>query len=300
MLLIALVLGVAFTLFRYQRTVLSWNRIRYALEQPAPELTKKLAPNGKSYSRYYAELFAITNDKELSVFMNGTDRSLAIQSAWEKIRRTIPDEPGKELYKPDQRVLEKFLEFLNSRTAVEIPDWWRNVVLDCSIKQRGGTFLPGPPGAAPHHLPLDKVACPKDATVEKHKEYLVYRNGNNVIPIPEDSLAHFKNNWWGYINVCFHNHHAYMSVRDYRGGFVGFLCIDQTAGYVQWKNGFKELPGSEIYVSGMKPNANASNITMIPIDENRIAKFSSSRLGFRYEEFDAHDGATLVSFYSKY
>jgi hypothetical protein len=79
----------------------------------------------------------------LSKLQASHDTSVAIQAAWEHVRRSLPNErPEYEGHRPpslDQKAANRFLGFVEGRLPVTVPPWWQELIL----KGRGHAHVDG-------------------------------------------------------------------------------------------------------------------------------------------------------------
>src|SRR5258708_2461801 len=88
------------------------------------------AKYGHESLELYRSLFKAAGGEGLGKLKIHRDDSIAIQSAWEMVRLTVPENQGKAAYRPDPKTLTWFLGFLEGRMRVSPPEWWHQVVID--------------------------------------------------------------------------------------------------------------------------------------------------------------------------
>ena len=300
LLLLTLVASISVAGVNYLNSVARWDRIRSAIDPTAPVKSLPLAPNGQNYRDYYKGVFQLSNDDELSRLTRGKDKSLAIQAAWEKVRRTVPVEKGESRYRPDPKVINEFLIVLESKCQVEIPGWWRDIVSDCQTWERDSIFFSSKTKHVHFHRRLDSIACPIDASVKKVDDDLVYRSGKHQIPIPNGLLDNSRDKWWGNYSICFDDQNTYVAKPDEYGYEHNVVCLDRNSGTLKWHVLGYGHAGLEIAPSGPGPGVEDFHYSIIPLDNNRVAIFGSSWFGFYFQVFDSDDGTTLAHFSSNY
>ncbi len=69
------------------------------------------------YAEFYRVLFATCKGPELDVLLTHTSDSIATQSAWETVNRTVPIEQRPTVYRPDAQRMAWFLD--SSKAAIE-------------------------------------------------------------------------------------------------------------------------------------------------------------------------------------
>src|SRR5688500_7347089 len=131
-----------------------------AAQQNAPEVDAILAaytPEAKASA--YRKLFENVGRKKLVTFKKHPDTSLALQAAWELARKPMPRRPkmsGRVDWIYDPVPLREFAQFVQERTGVPVPAWWRKAITDVDLFPRehhafigagGGPVYKGPMGS---------------------------------------------------------------------------------------------------------------------------------------------------------
>lgn len=257
------------------------------------ELVKKLGELEDPYrsAQAYRSLFATAGADALSRLQIVDDDSIAIQSAWEAVALTVPVKNGDSFYRPDAQKLNWFLGFLQGRTRVSPPDWWREVVLDARANRRNNIYH-GDPKSVPYRrrTGIDRVTCPKNASVQKNGDSIVYRVGEAKISIPEE-LKERGNHGTFIENVSgsFTDKHCFLALHDPVGYPHKVGCIDRTSGKLVWK---ATVCGSWW---GDSSGSFESWVAVVPTGDGRVFVFGAAG-GLYLQGFRATDGQSLVRF----
>jgi hypothetical protein len=245
--------------------------------------------------RAYRLLFAKVGSDRLSRLQTLHDDSIAIQSAWEQVVLTVPVEDGRTFYRPDPQALSRFLKLVQRRTKVSPPDWWREVVLDARANRRNNIYH-GDPKSVPYHRRsgAEWVTCPKNASVEKHGNSIVYRVGKNKITIPEEIQEQSDHGpFVSNVSGCFTDNHCFLAIHDDVGYPHQVGCIDRLSGKLVWKS---TVCGSWW---GNASGSFTSWFAVVPTDDGRIFVFGAAG-GVYLHGFRASDGKPLVRFSSNF
>jgi hypothetical protein len=241
--------------------------------------------------RAYRLLFTKVGPDRLSRLQTLHDDSIAIQSAWEQVALTVPIENGRTFYRPDSQKLSRFLDLVQQRARVALPDWWREVVPDARANRRDNIYH-GKPKSVPYRLRtgMEQVGCPKNASVEKEGNSVVYRVGTDKITIPAELQEHgnrgpFVSN----VSGCFTDKYCFLAVHENVGYRHQVGCIERASGKLVWKS---TACGSWW---GNASGSFTSWVAVVPTDDGRVFVFGAAG-GFYLHGFRASDGKPLVRF----
>jgi hypothetical protein len=251
--------------------------------------------NSRESQRAYRLLFARVGVRGLPRLQTIHNDSIALQSAWEAVALTVPVEQGKTVYQPDSQELNWFLGFLQARTKVSPPDWWRQVVLRARANRRDN-ILPDKTKTVPYHLAgIDRVRCPVNAAVEKDGDSLIYRVGADRISIPEEiqegvDRGHFVDTASG----CFTDKRVFLAVHDNIGYPHKVGCIDRSSGKLLWR-----ASACGCWWDGASGH-HESWVSVGATDDDRVFVFGAASVGFYLHGFRSSDRRSLVRFSSNF
>ena len=240
-------------------------------------------------------LFAITSPDDLSHLLTVDDASIAVQSAWETVKLTVPEDEGDRTYNPDRRRLNWFLGFLQGRARIKPPDWWRDAVLKSKAYRRDNIFAPRPKSTIYHHSGNNLVNCPKDATVEIDGDTVAYCVTENRITIPEGI---FDRHDCGVVRCnlsgCFTDKLFFLALHDEWGYPHDVVCVDRSSGDLVWKS-----TANGCWYGGVSGQSE-SWASVIATSDNRVFVFGQAPTGFYVDGFRVSDGKSLFHFSNNY
>lgn len=262
-------------------------------------IVKRLAEvdDPSEYPRLYRSLFSAAGADGLARLQTLPHDSVAIQSAWEAVTLTVPIESGNAVYRPDARKLNWFLGFLQGRARVSLPDWWRDVVLDVRAHRRDNFYV-GLPKADPYRrTDVHSVTCPRNASVKKSGNSLLYQVGRDKITIPEELLDYYRDDYGELscrISGCFTDKHCYLAIHDDAGYPHAVASVDRSSGDVIWKT---KACGCWFWGT---TGIHESWVSVVHTADDRVFVFGAASAGFYAHGFRASDGRSLMHFANNY
>lgn len=114
------------------------------------EVARKAEVGSQLWVEFH-RLFAQTDNDALSAMTTDQNDTLAVQAAWEQVKRTFRPKPAKvdgivttrEAIKVDSDRLNWFLGFLQGRLRVVCPEWWKRELLRLSYASQRGVIVKG-------------------------------------------------------------------------------------------------------------------------------------------------------------
>ena len=223
----------------------------------------------------------------LMALSSAKNASIATQSAWKRVRLTLPKENGLEIGRSHREKLSWFIGFFEGRNRITVPKWWRTIVMD-------GGFIREPQKIRPYHqTAIEGVNCPLGATVEEKDRIVTYRSGTDSIVLPEELLDRDDSGeLWCNISCVFTARHCFVAVHDDVGYDHDVACIDRGTNKIVWKS--KACGCWWGRASGL----HESWVSLVATDDGRVFVFGAAWTGFYAHGFDASNGKTLVRFSS--
>ena len=247
----------------------------------------------REYSSLYRKVFAIAQDDLLPWLQRHENHSVALQATWEDVERSVPEESSGATYRPDRQKIAAFIDFLERQQSVSVPQWWKEVVLDCRANQRHNVYS-GRPRREPYHdSGISWVRCPTEARVEPRYDEVVYYADENQITIPAGILDRMP--WGKHVSACFTDASCFVAVHDDIGYPHDVTCIDRKTNKLLWTS---TACGSWWGVFSGRPGA--SWVSVVSAAEERVFVFGAGWIGFYVHGFDAASGDSLVQFSNNY
>src|SRR5262249_50953281 len=122
------------------------------LQAPSAQNMKRLAEaplrteNPHLASLAYARLFAKAGAGGTRALRAHESDEIALRAAWEEILLRIPETTRLNAVRPDQRLLQRFVGFVEGRLRANVPKWWEDTLLDAQAYSRYNLCFPGFPG----------------------------------------------------------------------------------------------------------------------------------------------------------
>lgn len=246
------------------------------------------------YSKYYRQIFSIADSDLLPRLMNHKNDSIAIQSAWESVERTVPVELGETPFTPNRGELNSFLDFLVKRVDAPILDWWRNLILNSRANQRYNIYC-FDNYAQPfyHNTDLHLVRCPVNASLERKADDIVYRVKDKSILIPNEVLKRDSGQLFN-LSGAFTSDRFYVTVHGSGGHPHTVSCFNRETLDVIWQS-----VAFGCYM-GFTSGKHYSWVELVPQDDDRLFVFGFACTGMYMEAFNSETGESLFHFSTGY
>ena len=265
--------------YTYQR---HWNRIKAVLKRLDD------AKSFDSISTIYREAFQLAGDDMLPSMMNSRDPSVALQAKWESAKRSIAKQQEMKTGKKGNKAIADFLEVFPDEFHVAVPDWWREIFEDPSVRY-GQTYLSNSPATELfHNSNVYWASCPKDATIENVENELFYENEESRIKIPSpDCFGEQGHSWWASVSAKFERGICYLTIQGFHASPNYLVAIDMETNKFLWL--------TEVCDGGGE-----NWTTIAKAGDSHIFVFGRRRDRLYAHGFNANDGTTLVRFSSGY
>jgi len=232
---------------------------------------------------------AVDTDGLRRLQMNPSD-TIAVQSAWEDIERSIPANP-KEMIHLDRAKLARFLGFLEGRARVQAPQWWAEALLDARAHRRGNVIAGGL-NMAEGWQKADAV--PGLATFDRENGQLVVRVGTTSVPVPKNLREKLDAGGPGDgVSAFITSSRCYVAVFDDAGYPYRLACVDRASVKTRWV--------TDVWASWLGA-ATGVHHQWVEITEqgNRVVVFGVASTGFHAEAFRMEDGVNTFRFSNYY
>lgn len=270
-------------------------QIRGILAAKNPGQLKYRKDGGASFR----SLFELVGPEGVRKLRASENDSIAIQAAWEEVAQRIPDGETTGTLQIDKQKLNGFIGFLEGRSRVSAPDWWKGIVLNTRGWRHNGFVGTQSRSEEPdfyHNLDRAFSRAPIGTTVTEDGPRLVLRVGDASIRIPDTFRKASEN-----LVVLFTPLRCYVVVhpdntdRPYR-----FNCFERLSGKNAWNT---EVWGTWWRPAGIDLISTGPPSHMwvkIVEEQNRVMVFGYDSVYFHAEAFRVQDGTNLFRFSTLY
>lgn len=208
--------------------------VAHGQEHQTEQLEKLMQGEGHGgLQKAYRDFFKRLNVNEIRALKSHTSNGIALQAAWEEVRRSAIGKNGQEL-RIDPLVLYRFVGFVEGRLGITLPDWWEQGLLTAGVS-RQGMFSFGKPNEPVYHKTGLDFLSPHDTRVEKVNSDIFLRTPQGSLSLPQSLLAETKGLHMPSISGLIYRDRWYVAMHPY-GCFPFFLyCIERRSGKTLWK-----------------------------------------------------------------
>ena len=288
LLVLTTVAAASIAYYQYTRYYKRWNEIE--------EIVANFDGDRYEYSEFYRQIFQIAGSDLLPWLERHENDSIALQSAWESVERSVPIEMGPSTFNPRKDELISFLQFAIERFDAPIPDWWRQLVVKSRANRRYNIYFFNDNVVSPYHRSdIEWVNCPSNAILEDESNGVIYRVNDDSILVSNDVLNRDDgDSLHGNLSGCFTTDHFFVTVHSDAGFPHTVFCIDRKSHDAIWQT---EAFGCFI---GGTSGVHFSWVELVPTEDGRIFLFGFACTGLYLECFDSGTGESLFHFSSGY
>ncbi|MEM9413375.1 MAG: hypothetical protein AAGA30_19860 [Planctomycetota bacterium] len=288
LLVLTTVVAASVAYYQYTKYYKRWNEIE--------GVVTNFDGDRYEYSNFYRQIFQIAESDLLPWLMRHENDSIALQSAWESVERSVPIEMGPATFTPGNEELVAFLQFAADRFNAPIPEWWRQLVVKSRANRRYNIYFFNDDIESPYHgTELEWVECPNNAILENKADGVVYRVDDDSILVSNETLDRDDSeSLFGNLSGCFTTDLFFVTVHSDAGFPHTVSCIDRKSNDVIWQS---EAFGCFI---GGTSGIHYSWVELVPTNDNRIFLFGFACTGLYMECFDSRTGESLFHFSSGY
>ena len=270
------------------------------------------ADHASDIAERFSKLFEAVGVEGLAELKQSPHDSIALQAAWEEVIQTIPEEINDKhpTFCPDVGKLNWFIGFLEGRTRIRVPKWWRSAVLDARANYRRNVYFPyqnwgqSAPKKSANRTTFTKTgdtftlnvggdslqlsndiveALAKDSRFSKIQEAL------------EEIAKNGQSKSWQHFNAHFTPTHCYLAVYDEICTPYLLACIVRDNGKMMWTT-----KGIGSFWGGIGGGVGKARVT-VDVQNNQVLFFGCSGIAEIYvEAFRAEDGKHLFRFSNKF
>ena len=245
--------------------------------------------------RDYQEIFKSKSANEIEKYLEDMDDSLATQAAWQLVKLTIPDNRDSEWRPVGKRELDHFLKFFVQRNHIEIPDWWKNEIVNCGAYVRTQPFTGRFGSSKSLYGSPDKnwAHYPPFISIQEENDRIVLTENEDSIAIPRRYLRDGK--FRDSINVKFTDDRCFLAIHNCAGYSHDLVCLDRKSGKIEWKS---DVCGYATW--GGTSGHHQSWVTVETTKDGRVFVFGSGTGGFYAHGFQISNGRSMVYFASNF
>lgn len=284
--------------------------------KPLDELVKAVqaAENSSRRRGRVRLLLDGTSQQQIEGLMTHRDNAIALQAAWELVRRSVPEnfdsmKRGEPAWKIDRGRLQRFLGFAEGRLRVRVPTWWGEQLAKVSARSRDVVAVGFGGASQPYHTTEAEVHAPKDLSIRWTKGAidlstmwtngtLVLSQGKDIYRIPEKVIdietLGGENSIWG-LSALFTADHVFLAFHS-PGGAYRLWCLNRKNGAELWSacvwTGYSHIGGTGI---GLPEHS----VTLV-LRDNQLFVFGANAFTMYVEAFSTENGKALFRFSTSY
>ncbi len=251
----------------------------------------------------YRGLYELVGTDDLGFLQRSTDDSIALQAAWENIKRSVTTPPT--LYRNNKVELAGFLDMVKTRAGATVPRWWAEAVLDAGGNRIENRYLDQPNiwNTSYYKGKLTLPDVPEDPVVEAIDGAMTLRVESNILVVPDELRAVYdpKTSWCGHdriedpleqFNATFRDDSCFIAIHSNGGSPHVVARVNRESNQVVWKaetcSGLYSY--SEKFVGWIS----------VVVEKDRVVVFGNSSTGFYAHGFDIETGKRLFRFSSDF
>jgi hypothetical protein len=253
----------------------------------------------------YKGLLIRASDETLNHLKAKNHTGIAIQAAWECVRRTMNlslrgDEEPERI---DPSAIQRFLGFVEGRLAVSPPDWWEKRLAKAKYRNRDDAMLILGLGWI-HPYPVSQTAAnifaPRGVTAKRVREGLSISVKNETLAVPlavlkkADEMSEKTGARWDSLSIAVVDKERFVVV-FYPSEYSEFplFCLSKSTGKVLWEA--EVWPGIPHGSGG-----DYSQVAEIKIADGLVYIFGLTEYAAYLEAFSLSNGENKFHFGTSY
>ena len=262
-------------------------------------------------AKQFGELFEAAGVEGLAELKQSPHDSIALQGAWEEVIQTIPEKTNRNLptFSPDVGKLNWFIGFLEGRTRIRVPKWWRNAVLDARANHRHMVYFPYQDWGKRAPKSANRTTFTKvddvfsvnvgSESLQLSNDFLEalgeHSNFSEIREAVEEVSKNGKSENGTRFNAHFTSKLCYLAVYDEICTAYLLACLDRENGKMLWKT--RRI---RCFWGGIGGGVGRARVT-VDVQNEQVLFFECSGIGEIYvEAFRAEDGKHLYRFSNKF
>ncbi|MEM8671894.1 MAG: hypothetical protein AAGG48_30535 [Planctomycetota bacterium] len=253
---------------------------------------------GCPHSQFYRQIFSIAESDLLPWLQEHPNDSIALQSSWEAVERSVPLETNKGTVNPGKEELNEFVRILADRFRAPMPEWWRELILGSRARRRYNIYFFDDKIKTQYHN-VEGFNCPRNATLEIGSNGITYNVDRESILLSNSVLKAlgFSDDHFGTRNLsgCFSEDGFFVTAHN-RGGWPHSIAlIDRESLDVIWQS---EVHGCSAGIGLF--GIHFSRVELVATDSGQLFVFGFATTGLYMESFDLETGESLFHFSTGY
>jgi hypothetical protein len=247
-----------------------------------------------------------TPDDPVGQLVAGSNTSVAIGAAWERVRRAIEPRGAAQPAVGREAAISRFLGVVEGRLGVALPAWWEQAVQTAGHREEsvGVSFdfgeFPDNASRPPelHVVVPDRpgrlaVRALRNVTVEEHDDHWLIRRGDDTCRLPI-RVVHETRRLVGLLSVAFSDGRCYVALFNESIGPYQLTALDTATGNVLWT--------TRVWTATPSGGSTGSPSNWVDIDasKDRIVVLGMMTTGVYIESFDARTGTASLRFGTNY
>jgi len=244
----------------------------------------------------YADMVGKATEAELRDLKNHKHAGIAIQSAWEELRRRTTTRQHGQATELGRQDVEAFLEIVRKRVPTNVPSWWTKVIY--SGKWTGNAFAFAVDTYCPYHMTKSGFYAPKGTladgvgsrlsiTVDRHS-FSISKSDVVGSCCREASLSATIGPKWQYLAIHPGECEPYLIFRVSPDSRKSSCFVQVWAGPIVYQTGII-LPGQRL----------GQHAVSMEVGKHQLAVFGADEASIYLETF-GQDGKNIFRFSSSF
>jgi hypothetical protein len=292
-------------------------------DELTPELMNKVqevlhSRSDEEMHRRYRTLFEAAGAEGLRKLKMHRIDGIALQAAWEEVLLTIPEKECESTGQPDSLQVGCFLDFIEQRVGLDIPQWWRREFqFEIGAHRRDNVwFRMSDFFSIYHEAGFGSIRAPNDTTllrewrpggfssgvtfsgwgINPNDRTIFLQVGEESVVLPDsivDEIMHLGES--DCVSALISANKYYLAIDGRKTGRYDLVCLKSGSGEILWRTQGWGSP-SWVSIRG-KPGDHWMTVTR---QGDRIVVFGVGGLGAHVEAFDAKTGSNIFRFSTSY
>jgi hypothetical protein len=215
----------------------SGSQLRLAAPPAQPDAERdrlfNAAKSANDAASALASMFAQASRTKLEALKTDDCAGVALQAAWEEVLLSLPEGEQTPPVSVDTQLLQYFVGFVEGRTHLAAPSWWKRGVLKEHAYKRTNVFFP-----ILENQPYVKAGmgfqAPRGASFEAHPGGLRLKVNEESVPIRSAVME--GRGLANRVSAMIDGDHCYLTVHHNRCIPCRLYCIERRSGRIVWRS----------------------------------------------------------------